>query len=241
MGELTKTTAKPLLRVKGKPLMEYVIDLLVVHGVKEIGVNLNYRGHEIASYFGDGSRFGAQITYVHESTLTGTAGGVRSVAGQMQLSNPFFVISSDMLVNFDLSALAAAQREHGGVGTLSCYFRPKDELKKSGVMLFNEQTKEIRKFVERPQKPEDIISQWVNSSVYAFSPEILTFIPQTVEGSPVVDLPRDVFPQIFKAGKKLFAHPFPSETFYQLGIDTPDRIARAERDLESGVYAPTQR
>ena len=159
----------------------------------------------------------------------------------MNLSSPFFVVSSDMLVNFNLGQLAVAHQNNKGIGTLSCYFRPKDQLKKSGVILFDKRTYEIEEFVERPTKPEEIVSQWVNSSVYLFSPKILPFIEREALASDVIDLPRDIFPKILSSGEKLFAHPFAAEKYYQLGIDTPDRIERAETDIDSGLFVPTVR
>ncbi|MFN8391618.1 MAG: nucleotidyltransferase family protein [Bdellovibrionota bacterium] len=236
MGSLTDHQPKPLIPISGKPLMQYGIELLASHGVDHIGVNVSYHAEKIKTYFGGGSRFGLKLEYVDEHELTGTAGGMRKVAAAMALSEPFFVLSADMLVNFDLRAVAEAHRVSEGIATLCCYFRPRDQLKKSGVILFDESTKKILRFVERPQTDSEIVSQWVSSSVYAFSPEILSFVSPKDEGSPVVDLPRDVFPKVLASSKKIFAFPVDGAKFYQLGIDTPDRIARAEQDIASGRF-----
>lgn len=233
MGALTDGVPKPLLLVKSKPLIQYVVELLAHHGVGRIGVNLHYKGDEIRRFLGDGSRWGVRIEYVEERELSGTAGGVKAVAEALSFSEPFFAVSSDMLVNFDLSALYAFHLEHGGLGTLSCYWRPADQLKKSGVVLFDQATRRIQQFVERPQSSEQVISQWVNSSVYVFSPGILKFV-----GRSPCDFGRDVFPEVMRSGQSLYAHPFPAEKFYQLGIDTPERISRAEGDIDRGSFVP---
>ena len=241
MMPLTTDTPKPLLEIAGRPMMTYVIDLLVAHGFDEIGVNLFYLGDQIKDYFGKGSKFGAKIIYVEEKELTGIAGAVRNVAAVLKPTAPFFVISSDMMVNFDLTAVYKFHQEHGGIATLCCYWRPRDQLKKSGVILFDETSKQIKEFVERPQTDEEIISQWVNSSVYLFDPRILSYIPERVGDSAIVDLPKHVFPKLLASGEKMFAYPIDQTKFYQLGVDTPDRIDRVADDIASGKFVPTHR
>jgi NDP-sugar pyrophosphorylase family protein len=241
MGELAIETPKPMLRVLGKPLMEYVVDLLSFYGIKEIGVNLFHKGEVIVDHFGDGSKFGVNIQYVQEKELSGTAGGVLQVARCMGLNRPFLVLSSDMLVNFNLRALAESHLASGGIATLSCFHRPKDQLKKSGILAFDPTTRRITDFVERPQDESAIISQWVNSSVYAFSPEILTYLESEFPGGSSIDLPKDIFPKLLAADVPMYAHPFHSDTYYQLGIDSPDRITRAEEEIRSGMYVPVKR
>jgi NDP-sugar pyrophosphorylase family protein len=63
---LTKNLPKPMIPVLGKPVMEYLIEHLVRHGVTEIMVNVGHHYHMIENYFGDGHRWGAQIGYSYE-------------------------------------------------------------------------------------------------------------------------------------------------------------------------------
>lgn len=237
MMPLTKNAPKPLLKISGKPMIEYAIDLLISHGIQEIGINLFYMGDQIKKHLGDGKQYGVKITYVIEPFLTGTAGGVKTVAKTLKVSDPFFAISSDILMNFPLDKVYKFHVQHGGIATLCCYWRPKESVYKSGVILFDKKTKRINKFLERPKTEEEIISQWVNSSVYVFNPQILDYIPDKVEGSPVVDLAKHVFPILLKK-EKMFAYPIDGEKYYQLGIDTPDRIGRAEDDIRTGKFKP---
>ena len=236
MGKLTEKLPKPLLRVAGKPIMQYMLELLKTHGVQRVGVNLHHHADEIIEYFADGARFGVEIHYVREAALSGTAGGVHAVADMLKPQNDFFVVAADMLVNFDLTALANAHQARSSIATLACYFRPREQLQKSGVILFDPDTLKIKKFVERPQNDEQVISQWVNSSVYCFSPRILELIAQLRSANESVDLARDIFPTLLQNGQQLFAYPYSGDIFYQLGIDTPDRIARAESDIASGKF-----
>lgn len=245
MGELTKQTPKPLLSVKNRPLMEYVIRLLSYHGIRDIAANLCYRADAIEDYFASGNKLGVKLTYVREAAASGTAGGILAIAQELQLSDPFLVISADMLINFDLSQLVAHHRLHNADATLSCYFRPREQLSKSGIILFHPDSTRIEQFIERPAPHEPIPSQWVNSSVYCFSHRTLaamieigeqlasTQIQSGLDSNRQLDLGRDVFPILLARQARLFAKPFSPPTFYQLGIDTPERIAMAEDDIDA--------
>lgn len=239
MMPLTKNTPKPLLKINGKPMIEYVIDLLRHHGVKVIGINLFYLRNKIKKYLKQ-KKFNIKIIFVEEKNLTGTARGLKAVAKILKPKFPFFVVSSDMMINFNLKSIYKFHKKHKGIATLSCYFRPRDQLKKSGVILFDKETKQILKFIERPQTDQEIISQWVNSSVYVFSPEILKYIPQQINDSPIIDLAKDVFPKILNSKHKMFAYPVNQKRYYQLGIDTPDRVEKVENDIKTKKFIPIQ-
>lgn len=236
MGHLTKATPKSLLKVAGKPLMQYMIELLAAHGIKQIAVNVCHLGDQIKAYFGDGATWGVQIKYVEEPVASGTAGGVVAIAKQFKFDSDFMVVASDMLVNFDLAAMMKAHLANSALGTMACYFRDIQHLKKSGVVLFKPDDFKVLDFVERPQHESQIISQWVNSSVYCFSPQIIDIL-NAKKNQDILDIPRDLFPELI-ALEKLYAFPF-SEKFYQLGVDSPDRLNIAENDIRSGKFYPT--
>ena len=58
LGELTRQTAKPMLRLQGRPILEYTLANLKRHGFDEIAVNLHFLPETIQGYFGDGAGFG---------------------------------------------------------------------------------------------------------------------------------------------------------------------------------------
>lgn len=234
---LTETTPKPLIEVAGQPMIKYILDLLVHHGITKIGMNLSYLGDQLKAYLGDGSDFGAEISYVWEAKPSGTAGGVKHIAEVITPSRPFWVIYADMLINFDLTKISKFHESHDGICTLCAYQYPKDQLEDVGLILFDDQTKLIEKFIERPDREEDIISQWVWSGAGLFDPKILEYIPDP-DGSTVTDLPQDIFPQLLKKGERLYASPIDNAHYYQLGIDTPERIIRAEEDIRTGRFKP---
>lgn len=238
MKNLTDNIPKPLVKVAGRPIMEYVVRLLESYGVTEIGVNLCYFGEKIEQYFGEGKKFGVKFVYVWEKELTGVAGGMRAAANALKPSESFFMIPGDMMVNFDLKSIYKFHKNRGGIATISSYFKPRDPIKDCGVMLFDKKTKLIKRYVEKPQKKGDIISYWTNSGVYVFDPKILQFIPKEINGSKIVDLPRDVFPLILASQEKMYAYPINRNRFYVLGINSEETIKTVEEDIAGGIFKP---
>lgn len=238
MGKLTKHTPKPLLKINGEPIMEYTIRLCAKYDVQEIGVNLFYLGSQVKKYFGDGKKWGVKILYVKEKELSGTAGAVKNIAKLVKPQNAFFCISPDILTNFDLTDIYNFHLTHHGLATLCCYFRTKKQLVvgKSGLVVFDKKSHQIKKFIERPQTENEIISQWVYSSICVLDPAVINIIPNGIKGNKIVDLPRDIFPHLLKLRKKIYAYPVNRKKYYQLGIDTPDRLKIAENDIKKGMY-----
>jgi len=95
MRPLTDTTPKPLLQVRGRPLIEWHVVNLVRAGITEIVINHSHLGHMLEEYLGDGNRFGAQISYSAEPDPLETAGGIAQ-ARHLLGEAPFLAISGDI-------------------------------------------------------------------------------------------------------------------------------------------------
>lgn len=105
MMPLTKDTPKPLLKVHGRALIEYVIENLKTANITDIVINTAYLGEQIQTHLGDGIQLGVQIQYSIEKTTLETAGGIIQALPMLD-NEPFIVINSDILCNYDFSALA---------------------------------------------------------------------------------------------------------------------------------------
>lgn len=100
MRPLTDTCPKPLLKVRGRPLIVWHILNLVKAGITEIVINHAHLGHMIEEALGDGSQFGAKIQYSAEGTALETAGGIAKALPLLTNENeePFLVVSGDIYV-----------------------------------------------------------------------------------------------------------------------------------------------
>jgi mannose-1-phosphate guanylyltransferase len=66
---LTKFNPKPMVPILGKPVMEYLVELLAHHGVDQIMVNVAFLHWKIENYFGNGARWGVELGYSYEGVV----------------------------------------------------------------------------------------------------------------------------------------------------------------------------
>jgi MurNAc alpha-1-phosphate uridylyltransferase len=95
MRPLTDNCPKPLLKVRGRPLITWHILNLVRAGITEIVINHAFLGHMLEEELGDGSKYGASIQYSHEETALETAGGIAN-ALHLLGDEPFVAVSGDI-------------------------------------------------------------------------------------------------------------------------------------------------
>ena len=100
MRPLTNHTPKPLLEIRGKPLIVWHIERLRDAGFTQIVINVAYLGHQIIDYLGDGSTFGVQIEFSDEQNegALETAGGI--VKALPLLSDTFLVVNGDVWTDY---------------------------------------------------------------------------------------------------------------------------------------------
>jgi N-acetyl-alpha-D-muramate 1-phosphate uridylyltransferase len=95
MRPLTDSCPKPLLKVRGRPLIVWHIVNLVRAGITEIVINTAHLGDMIEETLGDGSKYGAKLLYSRETTALETAGGV-ATARHLLGEEPFVAVSGDI-------------------------------------------------------------------------------------------------------------------------------------------------
>lgn len=95
MRPLTDACPKPLLKVRGRPLITWQVLNLVRAGITEIVINHAHLGQMIEDELGDGSKYGAAIVYSKEATALETAGGIAN-ALHLLGDQPFVAVSGDI-------------------------------------------------------------------------------------------------------------------------------------------------
>ncbi len=111
MRPLTDTVPKPLLVVRGRPLIEHHVVALVGAGIGRIVVNLAWLGPRIREYLGDGTRYGAEIRYSDEGPgALETAGGIFRALPLIDAS-PFLVVNGDVLTGYPFAALCLGEAD----------------------------------------------------------------------------------------------------------------------------------
>ncbi|BDX05419.1 N-acetylmuramate alpha-1-phosphate uridylyltransferase MurU [Planctobacterium marinum] len=104
MRPLTDILPKPLLPLKGKPLMQYHLEKLAAAGIRKVIVNHAWLGEKIEAAFGNGEAFNLQIIYSAESEALETAGGIVKALPHFA-GNPFMVVNGDVYCDIDFTQL----------------------------------------------------------------------------------------------------------------------------------------
>ncbi len=218
---LTKETPKPMVRLLGRPLMEYSVELLKKHGFNDIGVTVLYLPQNIKEYFGNGERFGVKMKYFEETEPLGTAGSVKSA--QNELDEAFALLSGDALTNVDLSKVMSYHKSVGADVTI-VLSRQEDPLE-YGVVLTGTDCR-VLAFEEKPQW-ENVISDTVNTGIYIINKSILDEIPPNTE----FDFSKDLFPKLLKNNAKLYGY---ITEDYWCDLGTPEAYIQAHKDILLG-------
>lgn len=220
----TYSMPKPMLKVGGRPILEYVIANLARSGLTELVVTCGYRHEQITSYFGDGSRFGVKMEYAIEKEKLNTAGSILQYKGKVK--ETFVVVMGDHLTNLDMSDMIKSHQKSGAIATIALY-RSSLPLE-YGVA--NIERGSITGFTEKP-----LLSHLYNTAIYVFEPEIFDYIKAKE------DFAKDVFPRLLAAKKKINSYIF-EDVWFDIGrvsdyerLDEMFKVVKLACDLNQGL------
>ena len=164
---LTERYPKPMLPVAGRPILERILLHLIGYGFRHFYLAVHFMAEIIEEHFGDGSRFGCTITYLHEETPLGTGGALGLLP--RSLEGPILAMNGDLVTQFDAATLLEQHTAAGNritVGTKNyCQEIP------FGVL-----TVEGGRVTEIQEKP--LISHLVNAGIYVLDSDLRHRIPQ---------------------------------------------------------------
>lgn len=110
MRPLTLDCPKPLLRVRGRALIDYHIAALVAAGVRDLVINVSWLAERVVAHCGDGTSHGACIAYSHEAQPLETAGGIVQALPLLG-DAPFLLVNADIFCDYPFADLAARVRD----------------------------------------------------------------------------------------------------------------------------------
>jgi N-acetyl-alpha-D-muramate 1-phosphate uridylyltransferase len=104
---LTDSTPKPLLEVRGKPLIAWHLEAIARAGIREVVINLAWLGAQIEAVIGNGARFGLVVHYSHEPAGALETGGGIFRALPLLGNAPFLLVNGDTHTDIDFARLVA--------------------------------------------------------------------------------------------------------------------------------------
>ena len=224
---LTISAPKPMLPVAGVPVTEHQIARAREAGVTRIVLGTSYRAEVFSDYFGNGEKVGVDLRYVVEKVPLGTGGAIRNVAGALESGpdDPVIVFNGDVLAGLDISGLVQAWRDANA--DVALYLTRVEDPRAFGLVP-TDADGNVTAFLEKPETPEEIVTDQINAGCYVFRRSLIDDIPA---GRPV-SVERETFPGLLAAGAKVIG--FVDEGYW-LDLGTPLAFVQGSKDLVLGI------
>jgi mannose-1-phosphate guanylyltransferase len=223
---LTVRTPKPMVPAAGVPFLTHQLARARAAGVEHIVLATSYLAEVFEPYFGDGSALGLSIEYVTEEEPLGTGGAIRNVASRLHSGpeDPVLIFNGDILTGLDIQALVATHDDSGA--DVSLHLTRVADPRAFGLVP-TDGTGRVTAFLEKPQTPEEIVTDQINAGAYVFRRSVIDSIPT---GRPV-SVERETFPDLLAAGAHLQGM---VDSTYWLDLGTPQAFVRGSADLVLG-------
>ncbi|KAG6765385.1 hypothetical protein POTOM_029424 [Populus tomentosa] len=198
---LTLSVPKPLVEFANKPMILHQIEALKAIGVTEVVLAINYQPEVMLNFLKEfETKLEIKITYSQETEPLGTAGPLALARDKLigDSGEPFFVLNSDVISEYPLKQMIDFHKAHGGEASIMV--TKVDEPSKYGVVVTEESTGKVERFVE---KPKIFVGNKINAGIYLLNPSVIDRIelrPTSIE--------KEVFPKI-AADNKLYAMVLP--------------------------------
>ncbi len=223
---LTISAPKPMLPTAGVPFTAHQLARARDAGVTHVVLATSYRAEVFEEYFGDGSAFGLELTYVTETEPLGTGGGIRNVAGHLRSGpdEPVLIFNGDVLSGVDLAGQVEAHRTSGAEVTL--HLVEVEDPRAFGVVPIDDDGR-VTAFLEKTPDPP---TNRINAGCYVFRRRVIDAIPA---GRPV-SVERETFPGLLAEGALVRGH---VDSSYWLDLGTPAAFVQGSCDLVQGLIS----
>jgi dTDP-glucose pyrophosphorylase len=237
MRELTNELPKPMLPVQGQPILGHIVAGIVAAGIREIFIVTGFRADVIENHFGEGTQFGAHISFGRQPVQDGT-GKAPELAKSFVGDSPFLLTYGDILVppeTYPQMVRRFGEGDFAGVITVT----PGEDVTKGGLNFFDGQFC-LKRLVEKPSpeqlaqlrrdgwlKPNEPV--WYNAGIYIFRPALFDFTAR-LQKSPRGEYElTDAISAMIVAGKKLAGLEIQGRW---VDVRDPETLAKLEKETE---------
>ncbi|MDR3345262.1 MAG: NTP transferase domain-containing protein [Oscillospiraceae bacterium] len=214
---LTCDIPKPMARLCGKPILEYLFDGLLRAGINSAALTLGYLPQVIEEAYRGG--YGDMAPeFIREEEPLGTAGSVRNALGDSRESA--FVLSGDALCNYDFAEILRSHKASGASVTIVAL--RVDDPREYGL-LRTDSAGFVKGFIEKPGWSQ-AVGGLANTGIYVLEPDALERIPLGRQ----YDFAKDLFPLLLREGKAIHCHAAPG---YWCDVGDISTLLHASRDM----------
>jgi len=214
LGGLIGNRPKSMVNVRGKPFLEYQLELLKRGGIENMVLCIGHRGEQIEKYLGNGRKYGVNVKYSFEDKPLGTAGALKKA--EHLLDDIFFTMYGDSYLFLDFS-LAMSYFESRNKLALMAVYRNYDQYDRSNTVVEGELVKKFSK----KERTRDTV--YIEYGANIFRKEALKMVPENQFYS--LD---DLFPHLIEMGELLAFEV--EERFYEIG--SPQGIREFEEYIK---------
>ena len=244
IATLASDVPKPMIRIKGKPILEQEIECLKQQGFTDLIITVSHMSAVIMDYFGDGSKvspvtgepFGVRIEYYVEEVPLGNAGALFKLKDN--LGKNFLLLNADVAFDVDFKRMLEFHKEKDAVVTL--FTHPNSHPYDSGLLIADE-IKSVKAWITKEEKRPNFYKNRVNAGLHIISSRIFELVDIDAEqigcNEPItgktfkVDLDRQILKPLAGTGF-MFCYDSPE---YVKDMGTPERFHQVEADYQLGI------
>jgi NDP-sugar pyrophosphorylase family protein len=223
MGSLTANTPKPLLPLRGRPIIEHVLLGLRHAGIRDIVIVTGYRAEQIEAHLGDGTRLDCRVRYHRQERPDGTARALALAHGACG-SSPFILSWADVVVDPEHYAELLGEFRRAPCDALLSINSTEDPFR--GAAVYVDEKLRVIRLIEKPPRGTSE-TRWNNAGIFVFTPSIFEYaerLPPSPRGE--YELPQAVAAMI---EDNRYVRALPIRGFWS-DLGTPEDLAAAERD-----------
>jgi D,D-heptose 1,7-bisphosphate phosphatase len=225
LANITKNELpKPMVTLCGKPILEHQIDNLKAFGIIDIIIIVGYLGQTIKDYFGNGSKFGVNISYIEEKTPLGTAGALYYLKDR-NIGDNFILLFGDLMIDIDWEIFIQYHINNNALITL--FSHPNSHPFDSDILIVNNG---VVSGIDSKHNVRDYdYNNITNAGIYILNKKVLDNIqlPEKIDFEHNIIMP-------CLSTKKVFAY-LSSE--YVKDVGTEERFYSVSKDIKSGIVA----
>lgn len=215
---------KPLLKLGGKPMLEWQVVNLKKYGIHDFVIIVGHLGDMIEEYFGDGRRWGVNISFIKEETPLGSGGALSYLKGKITRKHIVLTLG-DVMFDMDMPRLIAFHEAKGSMATLVVH--PNSHPYDSDLVVLNDNDC-VTKFDAKTNVRDYVYDNCVNAGVYVIEPEVLDALDEVRKR----DLEKEILLPLLEKGE-LYGY---KTTEYLKDAGTVERFSAVEKDLEKGIW-----